>query len=333
MPERTVLTALNDTLREEMRADPSILVLGETVWSGGAAGVTRDLIDEFGERVIETPVSENAIFQAALGLAIAGYRPIIEIYSADFLLAVANEVINDMAKWRAQQGRPAHLPITIRGPMGATGGLGPEHSQCVERYFYHAPGLEVVVPGSPATCAPLLAASIRSNEPTLFLEHRRLYPAALPVTGEEGPAQLGRGEIVRKGSEATVVAWGWMVSESLTAADRAAEQGLDLEVIDLQTVAPMDLELVVESLNRTGRLLTVEEAPKRGGIGGEIVASVSERLGRAIPMMRVGMEDCIHSYHPVIEAEMLPDSSDIEKAAYNLCNRGSLGRSEVGPLE
>ena len=319
MAERTVLDSLNEALRLSLREDPRVVLLGETVWSGGASGVTRDLIDEFGpQRVIETPVSENAIFEAALGLAISGFRPIVEIYSADFLLAVANEVINDMAKWRAQQGTPEDLAITIRGPMGATGGLGPEHSQCIERYFYHAPGLEVLVPGTATSSGQLLAAAIQSNDPTLFLEHRKLYPVACSAESPGTPAKIGRGNIVRGGADATLVAWGWMVTECLAAADTLASRGVQVDVIDLRTIVPMDLDLIIESSTRTGRLVTVEEGPRRGGVGAEIVASVLERTSGSVATMRVGMEDDIHSYTPAVEAQMLPHADDVVKAVDEL---------------
>jgi pyruvate/2-oxoglutarate/acetoin dehydrogenase E1 component len=277
-PRMTARDALTAVLASELAASPETMFLGETVRGIGAAGVAAGLYDRFGpEQVVETPVSENAIFGAVLGLAIAGLRPVVEIYSADFLLAVANEVINDIAKWRHQQTRPEQLSITIRGCMGANGGLGPEHSQSMEPYLHHAPGLIIVVPGTPADCAGLLRAAIRSPDPVVVLEHRKVYGLEGEVPQDpDFVVGIGEAEIVRSGEDLTIVAWGWMRHEAELAADELARHGISAELIDPRTIRPMDWETILRSARKTGRLLVAEEAQITGSVGAEILARVTE---------------------------------------------------------
>jgi pyruvate/2-oxoglutarate/acetoin dehydrogenase E1 component len=302
--------------------------MGETIRGLGASGVARGLYAEFGpDQIIETPVSENAIFGAALGLALAGFRPIVEIYSADFLLVVANEVINDMAKWRHQQTTPDVLPITIRGCMGATGGLGPEHSQSMEAYFHHAPGLTIVVPATVGDAAGLLRSAIRSDGPVLFLEHRKLYD--LSDDFSEDPnfvVPIGEAEVVQPGTDLTIVAWGWMRHEATRAAAELAERGISVELLDPRTIRPMDWRAIERSVSKTRRLLVVEEAPRTGSVGAEILARIAEWQPRSVPAMgRVTMPDSIHPYSPDLERSMLPTSLDIVEAAVDLCSDAKKG--------
>jgi pyruvate/2-oxoglutarate/acetoin dehydrogenase E1 component len=317
----SVREVLTGVIASELRASRETVFMGETIRGVGASGVARGLYAEFGpDQVIETPVSENGIFGAALGLALAGFRPIVEIYSADFLLVVANEVINDMCKWRHQQRTPAALPITIRGCMGATGGLGPEHSQCMEAYFHHAPGLTIVVPATVSDAAGLLRSAIRSSDPVLFLEHRKIYDLTDDTPGDpEFVAPIGKADIVRRGSDLTIVAWAWMRHEAHMAAAELAERGISVELIDPRTIRPMDWETIRKSVDKTGRLLVVEEAPRTGGIGAEILARVAERPGKSgAAMRRLTMPDAIHPYSPELERSLLPTSSDIVRAAIEL---------------
>ena len=313
--------AIKRVLATELRDSPLTLLLGETVRGAGAAGVVDGLYEEFGSRqVIETPVAENAMFGAALGLALAGMRPIVEIYSADFLLAVANEVINDIAKWRAQHTQPSSLPITIRGCMGANGGLGPEHSQSMEPYLHHAPGLIIVVPGTPADAAGLTRAAIRSDDPVIVLEHRLVYDLVEPVpTDPHFTVPLGVAEVARAGDDLTVVAWGWMREEALTAAETLENEGISAEVIDPRTIRPMDWVTILASARRTRRVLVVEEAPITGGVGAEIVARAVEGIQPPPAVARVAMPDAIHPYSSKMEAQILPVAADIVRGARRLC--------------
>ncbi|WP_324911378.1 alpha-ketoacid dehydrogenase subunit beta [Baekduia sp.] len=319
----TMKAALTEVLGQELARSSDVLVLGETIRDGGAAGVAAGLFERFGSRqVIETPVSENAIFGAVLGLALSGFTPIVEIYSADFLLAVANEVVNDIPKWRQQQGRGGALPIVIRGCMGANGGLGPEHSQAMEPYLHHTPGLTVVTPGTPADAAGLLRSAIASPDPVVFLEHRRLYDVAGPVPTDPGHrVPLGRAELVAEGDDLTVVAWGWMRTEAVLAVEALAREDITADLIDPRTISPIDWDPILASVERTGRLLVAEETPITGSVGAEIVARVVERSSRPVQVARVAMPDAIHPYSAAMERELLPTAEDVARAARQLVTR------------
>jgi acetoin:2,6-dichlorophenolindophenol oxidoreductase subunit beta len=326
--------ALSRVLASELAVNRRAIVMGETVRLAGSSGVLRGLFDRFGpSQVIETPVSENGIFGAALGLALAGFRPIIEIYSADFLLVVANEIIGDMCKWRQQQARPGPLPIVIRGCMGPNekGGLGPEHSQSMEPYFHHAPGLTIVTAGTPRDMAGLLRAALRSPDPVLFFEHRRVYELSGDVPDDEDFAiELGRAEVVREGKDVTLVAWGWMRSEAERAASVLEGEGVSVELIDPRTIAPMDHATIARSVARTGRLMLAEEANLTGGVGAEVVARAAESVARPIRVARVAMPDMIHPYSASMERLIIPNASTIAEAVRRLAlsqaAAGALGR-------
>lgn len=319
MTEITTRAAIQAVLASELRRNPKAVYMGETVRGPGATGASAGLYEEFGpKQVIETPVSENGFFGAALGLALSGFHPIVEIYSADFALAVANEIINDMAKWRQQQARGGRLPITIRGWMGATSGLGPEHSQCMEAYFHHAPGLTVICPGTTEDMSGLLRAALRCGDPVLFLEHRQLYDKYGAAPDDEFSVPIGRGAIVRAGSDVTLVAWAWMRQAAIEAAQALAENGISVEVIDPRTIKPLDFGLIVASVRKTGRLIVAEEAPMTGNIGAEIIARVCEVAAVPIAVARVAMPDVIHPYSASMESKILPDAASIVRTAQAL---------------
>ena len=326
--------AIGKVLAEEMARDRRTVLLGETIRDIGATGAAAGLYERFGpKQVIETPVSENGFFGAALGLALAGFRPIVEIYSVDFSLAVANEIISDFPKWRQQQARPGGLPITVRGWMGATAGLGPEHSQCMEAYYHHAPGLTVVVPGTPADFAGLLRAAIRSPEPVFLMEHRRIYD----MTGEvpDDPdfvVPIGHGEVVRNGDDVTLVAWGWMRHVADAAAQTLAAEGISAAVIDPRTIKPMDFDLIARSVARTGRLVVAEEAPITGSIGAEILARIVESSSSHVRATRVAMPDMIHPYSASMERKIMPDAEAVVAAVRALVRDGRTGHHVKNPL-
>ena len=317
----TFREALRHVLADELASDPRVILLGENLHVGGPFKVTQGLADRFGKkRVIETPVVENAIVGGALGLAIAGKVAVAEIFNSDFLFTAGNEVINDIPKWRFQHGRKAPLHLVIRGATGAAGGQGPEHSQCIEAYLLHVPGLQVAMPGTPADAAGLLRAVLRSGKPTVFLEHKRLYDmkGAVPLASDF-TVPIGKAEIVRPGSDLTIVAWAWMRHEALHAADMLAEHGFNAEVVDLRTISPLDVDTVAASARRTGRLLVVEESYRTGGVAAEIIASVVERvdsLGGATA--RVAMLDAPIPYADRLERELTPDRRTIAESALAL---------------
>jgi pyruvate/2-oxoglutarate/acetoin dehydrogenase E1 component len=311
--------ALNRVLATELAADRRVLVMGETVRLGGSTRtVLRGLYDRFGpSQVIETPVSENGIFGAALGLALSGYRPIIEIYTADFLLVVANEIMGDIAKWRQQQALPGPLPIVIRGCTGPStaGALGSEHSQAMEAFFHHAPGLVIVTPGTPRDMAGLLRASLRSRDPVIFLEHRRIYPVVGEVPDEETfSVPLGRAEIVHAGTDITLVAWSWMRTEAESAVRMLDHERISVELIDPRTIRPMDHETIARSVARTGRLLVVEEGTQTGGVAAEVLVRAVESAADPINIARITTPDVILPYSPSLELPLYPNAKTIAEA-------------------
>ena len=315
--------ALNRVLASELAADRRALIMGETVRLGGSTRtVLRGLYDRFGPRqVIETPVSENGIFGAALGLALSGYRPIVEIYTADFLLVVANEIMGDIAKWRQQQALPGPLPIVIRGCTGPgmEGALGSEHSQAMEGFFHHEPGLVIVTPGTPRDMAGLLRASLRSPDPVIFLEPRRIYEMTGEVPDDEGfMIELGSAEIVHPGNDVTLVAWSWMRSEAENAVRVLDQEGISVELIDPRTIRPMDHAAIARSVARTGRLLVVEEGTRTGGVAPEVLVRAVESAAKPIRIARVTTPDVILPYSPTLELPLYPNAKTIAEAVRRL---------------
>jgi pyruvate/2-oxoglutarate/acetoin dehydrogenase E1 component len=311
--------ALNRVLACELAANRRAIVMGETVRRAGSTrSVLRGLFDRFGpSQVIETPVSENAIFGAALGLALSGYHPIVEIYTADFLLVVANEIMGDIAKWRQQQARPGPLPIVIRGCTGPgmAGALGPEHSQAMEGFFHHAPGLVIVTPGTPRDMAGLLRASLRSPDPVIFLEHRRLSQMVGDVPDDDSfMVKLGCAEVVRQGKDITLVAWSWMRTEAESAVRTLDEEGISVELIDPRTIRPMDHDAIARSVERTGRLLVVEEGTRTGGVAAEVLVRAMESAAKPIRIARITTPDVILPYSASMELPFYPNAKTIADA-------------------
>ena len=317
--------AITRAIAEEMRRDPKVLVLGENIHYGSPSGakLVAPLYKEFGAgRVLETPVSENAIVGGALGLALGGMTPIAEIFSADFVFTAGNELFNDIPKWRVQHGLRQPLPLVLRGPSGThgKGGGGPEHSQCPEAYFLHCPGINVVVPGTPADAYGLMRTAIRCGKPTIYLEHRRLYYQSGPVPDDaEYAVPLGKAEVVREGRDLTLVSWGWTREVACAAAVELAASGVQAEVIDLRSIVPMDAATVLASVAKTGRLLVVEEASVRGSVGSELLATVAEAPGTAgVQGRRLGMPHAFHPYDHALEDAMLPHPAAVVDAARDM---------------
>jgi len=304
-----LLQAVNDALRIEMRRNAKVLVLGEDVGKfGGVFRATQGLFDEFGaDRVIDTPLAEGGIIGAAVGLALYGLRPVPEIQFADFIFPAFDQIVNEVAKYRYRSGGQFACPMVIRTPYG--GGIkgGHYHSQSPEALFIHTPGLKVVVPSNPYDAKGLLLSALRSEDPILFFEPKRIYRAA---TGEvpEGDytVPLEQAAIARPGERVTVIAWGAMLHEAMQAAQEAAEQGVSCEVIDLRTLWPVDIETMTASVRKTGRLVVVHEAPRSCGFGAELVALVQERCFAHLeaPICRVTGFDTPFPY--TLESEYLP---------------------------
>ena len=317
MPVMNVIQAVNDALRLEMRRDPSVLVLGEDVGAfGGVFRATAGLQAEFGaDRVIDTPLAEGGIIGAAVGMALYGMRPVPEIQFADFIYPAFDQIVNEVAKYRYRSGGQYPCPITIRTPYG--GGIkgGHYHSQSPEALFIHTPGLKVVCPATPRDAKGLLAAAIRDPDPVLFLEPKRVYRAAKGEVPEgELVLPLGEAAVTRAGSQVTLIAWGAMWHEADRAAREAEAEGLDVEVLDLRSLQPLDLETIVASVTKTGRAVVVHEAPRTCGFGAELVALIQERcfLSLEAPVARVTGFDTPFPY--TLENEYLPRAPRILKA-------------------
>ena len=314
MPQMNMVQAINDALRLEMRRDERVVVMGEDVGKvGGVFRVTQGLFDEFGDdRVIDTPLSEGGIIGAAIGMALYGLVPIPEIQFADFIFPAYDQIVSELAKYRYRSGGEYPAKLVIRTPVG--GGIrgGHYHSQSPEAQFIHVAGLKVVCPSNPADAKGLLLSSIRDPDPVMFFEPKRVYRAAKGDVPEgDYTVPIGKAAVVKEGQHLTIVTWGAMLYESLDAANRASEQGIDVEVVDLRTLWPLDIETVIASVKKTGRLVVVHEAPKSCGFGAEIVALVNEKafLHLEAPPMRVTGFDTPFPY--TLENEYLPLSNRI----------------------
>lgn len=293
MPIRNIIQAVNDGLRTEMRRDPSVVVLGEDVGHfGGVFRATKGLQEEFGDhRVFDTPLAESGIIGTAIGMAMYGFRPVPEVQFADFIYPAFDQIVNELAKMRYRSGGLYTCPMVIRTPYG--GGIrgGHYHSQSPEAYFVHTPGLKVVVPATPYDAKGLLISAIRDDNPVVFLEPKRVYRAARgEVPDGEYTVELGRASVVREGLDVTVAAYGAMLHNCLEAAEQSEEEeGISCEVVDLRTLMPFDIETVVNSVRRTGRLVIVHEAPRTCGFGAELAATVGEKalLHLQAPVTRI----------------------------------------------
>ncbi len=315
MREITFVQAINEALREEMRKNPDIILMGQDVGiAGGVRGVTKGLYDEFGEeRVRDTPISEATTAGIGVGCAITGMRPVVEIMYSDFLGICMDEVMNKMAKWRYMHGSLMCVPMILRTSCGGGFGGAAEHSQSLEALFMHMPGLRVAYPATPYDAKGLLKTLLREDNPSLFFEHRLLYRTKGMIPEEEYYLPIGKADIMREGTDVTLVAVGLQVLNSLTAAQQVQEQGIKAEVINLRMLAPLDKEAILTSVEKTGRLVVVEEGAKTGGVGAEIAAIIAEEglfLLRS-PVRRVASLDIPIPYSPPMEKYVLPNSEKI----------------------
>jgi pyruvate dehydrogenase E1 component beta subunit len=322
--ELTYAEALNEALREEMRRDASVFVMGEdvAVWGGGGIfGVTKGLVEEFGtERVRDTPISEEAIAAVAVGAAATGSRPVAEIMYVDFVGLAMEPIVNQAAKLRYMFGGKAKVPMVIRAQEGAGRGNAAQHSQSLEAWFCHIPGLKVVTPSTPADAKGLLKSAIRDDNPVIFLEHKVLYFSKGNVPEGEYTVPLGVADIRRQGKDVTVVGVHTMVGKALQAAEQLADEGIELEVIDPRTLVPLDEGTIIESVKKTGRLIVSHEAYTRGGYGAEIIARVVDKAFDYLdaPPLRVCARDVPVPYSAVLETAALPQVEDLVAAARSL---------------
>ena len=309
MPQMNMVQAINDGLRLEMRRDPRVVVMGEDVGKvGGVFRVTAGLYDEFGDdRVIDTPLSEGGIIGTAIGMALYGLVPVPEIQFADFIYPAYDQIVSELAKFRYRSGGEYPAKLVIRTPVG--GGIrgGHYHSQSPEAIFIHTPGLKVVCPSNPYDAKGLLLASLRDPDPVLFFEPKRIYRAAKgDVPEDDYTVPLSKASVVREGSHVTLIAWGAMLYEALEAANQAGAQGVECEVLDLRTLWPIDIDAIIASVKKTGRVVVVHEAPRTCGFGSEIITLINEKafLYLEAPPARVTGFDTPFPY--ALEMEYLP---------------------------
>jgi 2-oxoisovalerate dehydrogenase E1 component beta subunit len=314
--ELTYLDAIREALAEEMRRDPKVFVLGEDVGPyGGAFGATQGLYDEFGElRVVDTPISESAIIGVSIGAALRGYRPVAEMQFADFISCGFDQIVNQAATLRYRYGGRASVPIVVRAPSGGGVSGGLYHSQNPEAWFVHRPGLKVVAPSTAYDAKGLLKAAIRDDNPVIYFEHKFLYRRAKgPVPEGDEIVPIGVAATRREGGDATLLTYGAMVTPSLEAADRMAKEGVEVEVIDLRSLQPLDKAAIFRSLEKTSRVLVVHEDVKTLGLGAELSAMImEERFGHLdAPVLRVTYPDTHAPFSHVLEAANLPNTDKI----------------------
>jgi len=321
--ERTYAEALNEALRAEMTRDPRVFVMGEDVGLlGGIFGVTRGLRAEFGEeRVRDTPISEATFFGAGVGAAIAGLRPVVEVQIFDFVTLMMDQIINQAAKFRFMLGGKPTVPLVLRGPQGGGIRLAAQHSQSLETWFMHVPGLVVLAPSGPFDAKGLLAAAIRDDNPVIFLEHKALYAVKEDVPEEPYVIPIGKAAVKRQGTDATVVATQAMVPRALAAANELAREGISVEVIDPRTLAPLDAATILTSVEKTGRLVIAHEGCRQAGFGAEVSAIVAEQAIDCLdaPIVRVAARHSPIPYNDGLERAVIPSQQDVVAAVRRVC--------------
>jgi pyruvate dehydrogenase E1 component beta subunit len=325
MSETTMLEAIRRSLAEAMRADERVVVLGEDVAVGGPWGATAGLADEFGvERVRNTPISEAAICGVAIGLAQSGLRPVVEVMFVDFVTLALDQLVNQAAKAHFMSGGQLAVPLVLRTQGGAGQRGGAQHSQSLESWLAHVPGLKVVMPSTAADAAGLLRSAIADPNPVVFVENKTLYFRREEANGSE-PVPLGRARVARRGRDVTVVATSRLVSEALAAAEELAREGIEVEVVDPRTLVPLDLDAIVESVSRTHRLVVAHEAVEHGGFGAEVAAQVQSAAFDELdaPIERVGAPFAPVPFSPPLEDAYLPDRADVTTAVRTLLRRSA----------
>ena len=317
MKKMSYAEAIREGMSIRMREDPNVLLFGEDVGAfGGCFGVTAGMFDEFGDkRVRDTPISEGAIIGAAVGSAATGLRPIAELMFCDFLTVGMDQLVNQAAKMRYMFGGKISMPMVVRLPGGAGVSAAAQHSQSLEAWVTHVPGLKVVYPSTPQDALGLMLSSIDDENPVMFVEHKAMYTMKGDVDSFE-PIPLGKGDIKRSGEDVTIIATGKMVHEALAAAKILEEDGISAEVLDPRTLYPLDKELIAQSLGKTHKAVIVTEENRRGSYGGEISAIIAEEMFDLLdcPIVRIGALDTPVPFAPVLEQAYLPNAQDIVKA-------------------
>ncbi len=325
MTQMTLVEAVRSAMSEEMEADPNVIVLGEDVGvHGGVFRATDGLQKQFGElRVIDTPLAELGIAGVAVGAAMSGLRPVAEIQFADYIHPAYDQIVNEAAKIRYRSNGTFSCPVVFRAPFGAGVHGGLYHSQSVEALFFHVPGLKIVVPSTPYDAKGLLKASIRDDDPVMFFEHKRMYRRVRgEVPEEDYVLPIGKAEVKRAGRDLSVITYGIGVHLALEASQRLAADGIDVEVLDLRTILPLDLEAIRETVAKTSKVLILHEDNKTGGVGAEVAAFVADTCFQELdgPIVRLAAADTHIPYAPELEEAVLPNVNDVIQAARQLAN-------------
>ena len=320
---QTFIEILRLALDEELDRDPAVHLLGEDVAVGGAFGVTKGLAQKYGaQRVLNTPISEAAITGMATGAALCGLRPVLEIMFIDFATLALDCLVNQAAKYRYMSGGQLSVPMVVRTQAGAAGGAAAQHSQSLEAWFIHVPGLVVVTPSSPVEAYGLLKTSIRLGDPVLFVEHKRLYAQREVLAPGVPLPEIGKARVARSGTDVTVIAYSAMVCNALEAAEELAGSGISVEVIDLRTLLPLDMAAIAASIAKTHRVVVAHEAVLNGGVGAEIAARIGYELFDELdaPVTRVGCPFAPIPFAPELERALLPGTANIVRAVRELAN-------------
>jgi pyruvate dehydrogenase E1 component beta subunit len=318
MPEQTYLEAIRAGLEEEMRRDPSVYVFGEDVALGGPFGITKGLAEAFGaNRMVNTPISEATVMGLAIGAATAGLRPVVEIMFIDFITLAMDQLVNHAAKLHYMSGGQLSIPLTVRVQCGISGAMGAHHSQSLESWLAHVPGLKVVMPSNPADAKGLLKSAIRDDDPVVFIEHRALYWTKGEVAESDEIIPIGKASILRQGEHITIVALSSMVGAALDAAKDLASESISAEVIDPRAISPLDIETIANSVKKTSRMIVAHEAVEQAGVGAEITAKVQQKAFHYLdsPILRVAAPFAPVPAAPTLEKQFLPSKQMILAAA------------------
>lgn len=318
MREITFAEAICEAIREEMERDPTIFTYGEDIAKqGGIFGTYKCILGKFKDKIIDTPISEEVIYGSAVGAALAGARPVVEFHFADFVFTGMCSVVNQIMKIRYMSGGQKKLPIVLRGPDGVARAAAAHHSQSIETIFMHVPGIKVVIPSTPYDAKGLMKTALRSDDPVIFFEHKRLYKTKGPVPEEEYFIPFGKADIKREGKDITVIATSRMVLEALEAAKELEKEGISLEVVDLRTLVPWDRETVLNSVKKTHKVIIAHETWRRAGWGAEVAATIYEEAFEYLdaPIKRIGARNVPHPFSPPLEDAVIPHKDDIIKAA------------------
>jgi acetoin:2,6-dichlorophenolindophenol oxidoreductase subunit beta len=324
MPEQTYLEAIRTGLHEEMIRDASVYLFGEDVALGGPFGVTKGLAEAFGKnRVVNTPISEGTVMGLAIGAATAGLRPVVEIMFIDFITLAMDQLVNHAAKLHYMSGGQLRIPLTVRVQCGISGNMGAHHSQSLESWLAHVPGLKVVMPSNPADAKGLLKSAIRDDNPVVFIEHRGLYWSRGGVPDGDHLVPIGKASLVREGNDVTIVALATMLQPAVEAAQELSTNGVSVEVIDPRSLSPLDVKTIAASVKKTSRLIIAHEAVEQGGIGAEIATRVQQEAFYHLdsPVARVAAPFAPVPASPTLEKCFVPGKAEIIRAAQRALDR------------